>query len=159
MLQVPHVLQQDLEAYLTRLFPTEEDSVIEEHLSKCKRCVDKLTHWDGFSSSPMHERPGPDSHEEKRRAHRFATNSSAVLQVLNPFSVEHLDIYIADVCKDGMRVKVPIAVQRGSLVKVRIKKCLFLGEAGYCELSSDSFFHVGIKLHELGRPVSSRSLG
>lgn len=159
MLQVPHVLPRDLEAYLTRLFPTEEDSVVEGHLSKCKRCVDRLTHWDDFSSS-LHEIPGiPDGYKEKRRNPRFATNSSAVLQVLNPFSVGHLEIYIADVCNDGMRLKVPIAVQRGSLVKVRIKKYLFFGEAGYCEPSSDSFFHVGIKLHERGRLVSSKSLG
>jgi hypothetical protein len=158
MLQVPHVLQQDLEAYLTRLIPTEDDSVIEEHLSKCKSCVARLTHWDDFSST-LHEVPGfPDGYKEKRRNPRFATYGSAVLQILNPFSVEHLEIYISDVCKEGMRLKVPIGVQRGSLVKVRIKKCLFFGEAGYCEPTSDSLFYVGVKLHEHGRLVSSRSL-
>lgn len=159
MLQVPHILQHDLEAYLTSLFPTEVDSVIEEHLSKCRRCVARLTHLDDFSSA-LHEIPGlPDGYKEKRRYPRFATNSSAVLQVLNPFSVDHLEVYISDVCTDGMRLKVPICVQRGSLVKVRIKKCLFFGEAGYCEATSDGLFYVGVKLHEHGRLVSSGPFG
>src|ERR1019366_9426652 len=117
-----HVLQHDLQSYLTRLLPTENDSGTECHLSGCKPCVARLTHWVDFSAT-LREIPAlrPNGKREQRRNPRFATNGSGVLQILNPFSVEYLEVNISDVSKDGMRLHVPMSVGRGSLVKVRMK--------------------------------------
>ena len=134
MLQPVHVLQQDLQTYLTRLLPTGSDSGTERHLSGCKPCVARLTHWADFSAT-LCEIPAlrPNGKREQRRNPRFATNGSGVLQILNPFSVEYLEVNISDISKEGMRLHVPVSVGRGSLVKVRMMTSLFFGEARYCE--------------------------
>jgi hypothetical protein len=158
MPQAVHVLQQDLQTYLTRLLPTGNDSGTERHLSGCEPCVARLTHWVDFSAT-LRERPTvmPDGNKDKRRNPRFPTNGSGVLQILNPFSVEYLDVTISDVSKEGMRLHVPISVARGSLVKVRLKTSLFFGEARYCEPAPDNFFYVGVQLHDFFAAVSTSS--
>ena len=161
MIQIPHVSQQDLEMYLTRLLPPENDCVVEYHLAACRRCAVRLTQWDDFSV-PLREIPSilPDGSKENRRNPRFATDGSGVLQILNPFSVAHLQVKISDVSTEGMRLNVPTRVERGSRVKVEVKNSLFFGEVRYCEPAPDSFFYVGVKLHEFRAHVSpsSRSL-
>ncbi len=158
MLQVVHVLRHDLEMYLSRLRPTECDSVTEHHLSRCEACVVRLTNWADFSAPLFETALHPDGNKEQRRNPRFATNDTGLLQILNPFSVESLEIQISDVSKEGMRLHVPFRVERGSLVKVRMKNSLFFGEARYCEpAGTDDFFYVGVKLHKFVPAVSTAS--
>jgi hypothetical protein len=149
MIQIPHVSQQDLETYLTRLLPPENDWAVENHLATCRRCAARLTQWDNFSEA-LREMPSvrPDGSKENRRSPRFAPNGSGVLQVLNPFSVERLQVNISDVSREGMRLNVPTRVERGSLLKVNLENSLFFGEARYCEPAPDCVFYVGVRLHE-----------
>jgi hypothetical protein len=158
MLDAVHVLQHDLQTYLTRILPTGSDSGTERHLSGCEPCVARLTHWADFSAT-LRGIPTvlPDGNRDKRRNPRFATNDSGVLQILNPFSVEYLEVKISDVSKEGMRLHVPMSVGRGSLVKVRMRTSLFFGEARYCEPAPDGFFNVGVQLHDFLAAVSISS--
>jgi hypothetical protein len=158
MFQVVHVVQHDLETYLSRLRPAESDSVTERHLSGCEPCVARLTNWADFSATLFETALRPDGNKEQRCHPRFATNDTGVLQILNPFSVESLEIQISDVSKEGMRLHVPMSVERGSLIKVRMKNSLFFGEVRHCELAgTDDFFYVGVKLHKFVAAVSTAS--
>jgi hypothetical protein len=148
MPQVSHVLHQDLELYLTSLSPTEDGSRTERHLSDCEPCVARLTHWADFSATLREMSTHLPDGREKRQHRRFPTNDSGVLQILNPFSVEYSDILIVDVSRNGMRVRGRMLVERGSLVKVRVKTSLFFGEVRYCESVSDGTFHVGLQLQD-----------
>jgi hypothetical protein len=154
MSEVVHVLQQELQTYLTKLFPNESDSLTEGHLSNCNSCVARLTEWDEFFET-LREMPPvrPDGKREQRRNPRFATDGSGVLQILNPFSVEFSAVRITDVSKDGMRIHIATPVQRGSFVKVRMKTSLFFGKSRYCEPAPDGFFYVGIHLHDFFAPL------
>jgi hypothetical protein len=154
MSEVVHVLQHELQTYLTKLFPNESDSLTEGHLSNCNPCVARLTEWDDFSEALREMQAArPDGKREQRRNPRFATDGSGVLQILNPFSVEFSAVRITDVSKDGMRVHIATPVQRGSHVKVRMRTSLFFGESRYCEPAADGFFYVGIHLHEFFAPL------
>src|ERR1700736_482974 len=114
MIQIPHVSQQDLETYLTGLLPPENDWTVENHLATCRRCASRLTQWDNFSQA-LRESPSvrPDGGKENRRNPRFSPKASCVLQVLNPFSVERLQVNISEVSKEGMRLNVPLRVEPG----------------------------------------------
>jgi hypothetical protein len=157
MPHIGHVLHQDLESYLTSLSPAENGSVTERHLSECERCVARLTHWADFSAT-LREIPTvlPDG-KEKRWHRRFATSGSGVLQILNPFSVEYSANRIVDVSRNGMRLRGPVRVECGSLVKVRVKTSLFFGEARYCDSAPDGSFYVGVQLQDFfaALPTSS----
>jgi hypothetical protein len=144
-----HVLQRDLQTYLARVIPLQTDTITERHLRDCKPCVARLTEWADFSSTLKKlSAVLADESRERRRDPRFTTDSIGRLQVLNPFSAEYLEVNISDVSKAGLRLVVPSRVPRGSLLKVTINKSLFVGEARYCEPSSNSAFHVGVRLHD-----------
>jgi len=151
--QIAHVSQKDLEAYLTRLVPTENDSLTELHLTICKSCVARLTHWTDFSAT-LHalSTRGGETHDEKRRDPRFPTNGSGVLQLLNPFSIGQLQVHISDVSKNGMRLNVAVRLNRDSIVKVKINDLIVFGEARYCNITSDGFA-VGIQLFDFSASI------
>ena len=151
MPHVEHVLHEDLELYLASISPTENGSVTECHLSHCEPCVARLTQWADFSAT-LREIPTllPDG-REKRWHRRFATSGSGVLQILNPFAAEYSDIQIVDVSRNGMRLRGPMRVERGSLVKVRVKASLFFGEVRYCDAAPDGSFFVGVQLQDYFR--------
>jgi hypothetical protein len=53
------------------------------------------------------------SGREKRSEPRFATNDTAVFQILNPFSEESWHIRVLDVSKNGLRICIAMAPLRG----------------------------------------------
>jgi len=151
MIQIPHVSQEDLEGYLTGLLPPLNHCAVEYHLAGCRRCAVRLTHWEDFSEALREISPRPDGSKKNRRNPRFSTNGSCVLQVLNPFSGERLQVTISEVSKEGMRLIVTARVEPGSRVRVNIQNSLVFGEARYCEPAPDCMFCVGVQLHEFSR--------
>jgi hypothetical protein len=149
MIQIPHLSQQDLEMYLTRLLPPENGCAVENHLAACRRCAVRLTQWDDFSEA-LREIPSvrPDGSKENRRNPRFSPNGSCVLQILNPFSVAYLQVTISDVSMEGMRLNVPTRVEPGSRLRVVVNNSIFFGDARYCESGPGNLFYIGVKLHE-----------
>jgi hypothetical protein len=150
---IAHVSQKDLEKYLARLLPTENDSLTEQHLSTCKSCVARLTHWTDFSATlhALSTRRG-EAHEEKRRDPRFPTNGTGILQLLNPFFIEQLQVHISDVSMNGMGLNVAVPVNQGAIVKIKIKDLIAFGEARYSKIAPDGFA-VGIQLFDFSASI------
>jgi hypothetical protein len=151
--QIAHVSQKGLEKYLARLLPTENDSLTEQHLSTCKSCVARLTHWTDFSAT-LHalSTRGGESHEEKRRDPTFPTNGTGILQLLNPFFIEQLQVHISDVSKNGMGLNVAVPINQGSIVKVKVNELIVFGEARYSKIAAEGFA-VGIQLFDFSASI------
>jgi hypothetical protein len=149
-----HVCEQDFELSLTRVIPNTKDRVIAAHLCGCKACVAKLSTAKGVFCNRTQ---GSAKHaSERRHYHRFPTHDSAVLQIVNPFSVERFDIRLVDISKNGLGLHVHTGVIPGALVQVRIKDYIAFGESRYCLPAAGGFF-VGIQIHDYISLESVRS--
>jgi hypothetical protein len=140
-----HVCEEDLELYPTEFLPNGKDSVIEAYLGEHESCVVKLSTAGNFLRK--RDRLSAKQLQDKRRDHRFITNDSAVLQIMNPLLDAISDVRIRDVSKNGLRLHVASGVMVGSAVKVRMKDYIAFGVVRYCIPSTEGFF-VGVQVHE-----------
>jgi hypothetical protein len=132
--------------FLTHLLRNDTCSTIGTQLVECNPCIIEMGPPDSALPPKTNPRAKRDRNE-KRREHRFVTNESAVLQVTNPLSHEHLEVRLLDVSKNGLRLFVQVDVLPGSHVMVRMKDNLAFGEARYCVTAPEGFF-VGVKLSD-----------
>jgi len=85
---------------------------------------------------------------EKRREPRFASESAISLQVLRPLSFDRLAGRICNVSRSGVAVILKRALDRGSLIQVRVGAIVLLGEVRHCARSGDEFT-IGVLLEDI----------
>jgi hypothetical protein len=146
-----HVCEQDFALFLTRVVPNGKDMT---HLCGCKACVAKLTTEEGVLCNRA--QGSAKRADERRHDHRFVTQDFAVLQIVNPFSVERFNIRLVDISKNGLGLHMQTGLIPGSLVQLRIKDYIAFGESRYCLPAATGFF-VGIQIHDYISLKSVRS--
>jgi hypothetical protein len=141
--------EREFERFLSGFLRHGRELIPQAHLIEGELCVGSLSKSDDFLCEPEALSANQAIHDrrEKRREHRLATNAWAVLQILSPFSDEHLDVRILNVSKNGVGLYTPTGVMPGSLLKVRLKDYLAFGEARYCRPAAEGF-SVGVQLHD-----------
>jgi hypothetical protein len=146
-----HVSDEDLELYLLARLPSHQLSVVELHLTTCTSCTSKLSDLAGFtfrvlrlSSRQLGGYGGP----EKRREHRIPADEPAQMQAFSPFSPAKINVQITDVSRNGLKVRTPQIVDRGTVVQVRIKEAILLGEVRYC-IAAGTEFDAGIQIQDV----------
>jgi hypothetical protein len=92
---------------------------------------------------------GKTKSEEKyeRSEPRFITGDDATFQELSPLSLDHQKVKIVDVSKNGLGILAPKSVMVGTIVQVRIKSAVELGEARHCSAQGDKGYLIGLRLH------------
>ena len=114
-----HVGARDLELYLLDRLEKGRATSLEAHLAGCGPCVQKLSSAGFFDQLVELSRKQADFNGvEKRRESRVSTYDSGVLQTINPFSPERLNIHILDVSKSGMKIGGPTNLMPGGSVKI-----------------------------------------
>jgi hypothetical protein len=142
--------EQDLELYLTGFFRGGKDSVLDAHIIERGTCViHSVKSGDDFIRGPAAPgfEPGTHNEREMRSERGFVTNDSALLQILSPFSEDHLRVCVVYVSKNGLGVHMPLSVMPGSRVKIKMKHYIAFGESRYCVVAPKGFL-VGIQLHD-----------
>ena len=86
---------------------------------------------------------------QKRSEPRFDTKGEAILQELHPLSLERRRIKIVNISKNGFGLVSPKAILPGTIVQLRIKDIVELGNVRYCSASVEGF-RVGVRLHSEG---------
>jgi hypothetical protein len=146
-----HVRDEDLELYLLERLEKSQTPTLESHLAECKVCAAKLSSVAFFDQFVQLSQKHADSARmEKRREPRIATDDAGVLQTINPFSPHHVHIRILDISKGGMRVSAPNSLERGTMVKVRLKGTISFGVVRHCRAVSGSY-QAGIQVYEASR--------
>ena len=145
--ELMHVRDENLERYvLGRLSPS-RFSTVRSHISKCRTCEDRL----------RKTVEGVGQAKERRREVRSRVDAPATRQKLDPGSPDRSDIRVLDVSKSGLRLGVPELIEPGTMVQIRLKNTVALGEVRYCCPVGDRF-HVGVQFTnvstttDLGRP-------
>jgi hypothetical protein len=145
-----HVPDEDLELYLLARLPVDQLSDVESHLTNCGSCMSRLSEMAGLAfrilrlSSRLRDYEGT----EKRREHRIPAEDHGKMQVFSPFSLEKIRVQIADISRNGLKVRTPRFVQRASIVQVQVKKAIILGEVRYC-IESGAEFDAGIQIQDV----------
>jgi len=70
------------------------------------------------------------------------------MRILNPIVAEWINVEVIDVSRGGLRVRTPVFLQAGTLIQVKIKRSIVLGEVRYC-VSADGGFHAGVQIQDL----------
>jgi hypothetical protein len=82
---------------------------------------------------------------ERRRQQRIPANEHAWCRVLNPLLEKALKVQMLDRSMDGLSVRTARSLSAGTLVQVRLKDSLVLGEVRYCVREGDAF-RIGIRI-------------
>jgi hypothetical protein len=143
-----HVYEQEFERYWTAFLWSEKDPR-EIDLSQYKPCLESLSKSDDCSCerSVLSMKQATQMGREQRSEPRFATNTPALLQVLNPFSDECWHVHVLNVSKNGLGLYMAVAPMPGSAVKVRMEDCVAFGNIRYSVRTTDGFL-VGVQLHD-----------
>jgi anti-sigma factor RsiW len=145
-----HLSDEDLELYLLARLPSDRLSFVEPHMTSCSSCasrlaeVAELTHRVLRLSRQLGEYGGV----EKRREHRIRCDDLSEMQTFSPFSPIRIPVQLADVSRNGLKVRTPQSVYRGTIVQVRTRGAIVLGEVRYC-VASGAEFDVGIQIQDV----------
>jgi hypothetical protein len=148
---VVHVLEADLALYLFGQLPSDRLSDVESHLSECSSCVSRIS---DLAEIPFRLAKLSKRHSnayqgvEKRREHRIPTNDPGQMQTFSPFSPAKITVQITDISRNGLRVHTPHFMGRGTVVQVRFRQAIILGEVRYC-VADGAEFDAGIQIQDV----------
>jgi|SRR5579871_180075 len=146
-----HVPDEDLELYLLARLPVHQLSAVESHLTNCGFCSSRLSELAGlgFRGLRLSNRlPGDYEGVEKRCEDRIPSDDSGQMLLVSPFSPVKIRIQITDVSRNGLKVRTSKFVDRGTIVQVRVKAAIILGEVRYC-VAAGPEFDAGIHIQDV----------
>jgi hypothetical protein len=147
---IMHISDEDLELFLLARLPVHRLSVVESHLPNCSACSSRLSEVAAltFRVRRLNRQFGKYEGAEKRREHRIPADDPGQMQTFSPFSPTKARIRIMDVSRNGLRVRTSQLVQRGTIVQVRIRDAVVLGEVRYC-VAAGAEFDAGIQIQDI----------
>jgi hypothetical protein len=141
-----HLSDEDLELYVLASLPVHQLSSLESHLTNCELCARRLAEAAALRSA--RQQPGDYKGVERRREDRILCDDSGQMQAFSPFSFEKLQVRIMDISRNGLKVRSPQLVGRGTIVQVLVPKAIILGEVRYC-VPAGSEFYAGIQIQDI----------
>ena len=144
-----HINDEHIELYALGQLDPEQTSTVESHLSDCQSCREQFSQAIG-SQLNLHQIGRTKSKGKYKRSEpRFSAGDQAFLQELSPLSFDRQTVKIVDLSRNGMGIVAPKSVFPGTIVQVRIKSAVELGEVRHCSASGDSGYRIGLRLHKL----------
>ena len=145
-----HISEDDLVLYLRGRVESERVSSIEQHLLECKTCRLQLSNCFGQRLA-LQRASGPKVDQtQKRTEPRFDTEGDGTLQELLPLSLDRHKVSIVNVSKNGLGLVSSKAILPGTIVQLRIKDIVELGNVRYCSAVDNDGFRIGVRLHGEG---------
>lgn len=140
-----HIHGADLELYLRGRLESECTSSVECHLLECIICRQHLFECLGqrLAFHPIRETTSEKAHE--RSEPRFNSQGEATLLEIHPLSLDRQNIKIVNVSKNGLGILSPKAIVPGTIVQLRIKDTVELGNVRYCAVSGNKEFQIGLR--------------
>lgn len=145
-----HVHEDDLELYLRGQIESARLSNIERHLLECIFCRKRLSDCIGQQAARRLLQGTKSEPAQKRSEERFNTEGEATLQELHPLSLHRQKVKIVNVSKNGLGLVSPQAILPGTIVQIRIKDTVELGNVRYCMALGQDSFRIGLRLNGEG---------
>jgi anti-sigma factor RsiW len=145
-----HMTTEDLELYVLGRLTEDRASVVARHLVECGSCGQLLDETREFVQQlrRLNERTSRDANWQERRRHpRLPTDDPAKLRVLQPVNLQTEDVQILDTSREGLRLRVPRALEAGALVQIRMKSLVVLAEVRHCRRVGE-VYHAGVAIQD-----------
>ena len=143
----PHFREEDYARFVLGQIPREEEALIESHLRACPGCAARLEE-SARQIAKHHPSASFPAQPDNRSEQRLPILQDAMLQALNPLSIDHIRAKMLDVSKNGLGIRIDRAIENGTLVQIRIGSVLILGEVRYSR-SDGTGFRVGIQIEDV----------
>ena len=140
-----HLHEDDLELYIRGRLEPRHTSTLESHLLGCEECQERFS-----QSLGLRQAYHPIGRQNHRSEPRFSAGDEAVLQELHPLCVDRWKVKIVDVSRNGLGLVAPKAIMPGTLVRVRIKDSVELGEVRHCQERAPNEYRIGLRLTSHG---------
>ena len=147
-MQSAHLSDDDLELYIRGGSLDTENS--EAHLDECPICREKLRDSALFmlDLATVRRYKWSSGDRDRRAEPRMLMRETASLRVLSPVPAGRSEVSVINLSKSGLMVRVPVPVEPGSIVQLRRKQVLVMGEVRYCLKVNDGF-HLGIVIQDM----------
>src|SRR5579863_8073531 len=145
-----HSQEDDLELYAHGRLEAQLIPAVESRLVGCVVCRQHLAECLERRVTRYQIQRAESEPTQKRAEERFSTEGEATLQELHPLSVERQKVKIVNISKNGLGVVSPKAILPGTVVQIRIKETVELGNVRYCSALDDDSFRIGLRLHGEG---------
>jgi hypothetical protein len=145
-----HVHQDDIELYLCGHLEPERISITESHLLGCDSCRQLLSKSLGLRLALRAIKTANSEAAQKRSEPRFDTAGEGTIQELHPLSLDRQKIKIVNISKNGVGILAQKAIFPGTIVQLRIKDSVELGNVRYCSVREGEGFRIGLRLHAEG---------
>jgi predicted anti-sigma-YlaC factor YlaD len=142
-----HIHEDDLELYLRGRLESERAMSVEQHLLECDTCREGLSVCLGHQIV-LHRLQGKSESPQKRSEPRFIAEGEAILQEIHPLSLDRQKVQIVNISKNGLGILSPKAILPGTVVQLRIKNHVELGNVRYCSALREDGFRLGLRLHD-----------
>jgi|SRR5665213_228620 len=142
-----HTNGSDLEMYVHGSMRPGQTSVVDAHLLKCPTCREHLSTHVGMQVADCAIGKAKLDQTNRRSEPRFHTGNDAILQELNPLSLDRQMVKIVDISKHGIGILAPHPVFPGTLVQIRVMKAFEIGEVRHCTALGDKGYRIGLRLH------------
>ena len=142
-----HIHEDDLELYVRGRLKAECTLSLEQHLPECDTCRERLSVCLGHQVA-LHFLHQKSESAQKRSEPRFGAKGEAILQELHPLSLDRQKVMIVNISKNGLGILSPKAILPGTLVQLRIKDRVELGDVRYCSAPGNDGFRLGLRLHD-----------
>ncbi len=86
----------------------------------------------------------------------FPSKDPGQMRTFSPVSRVKIQIQIIDISRSGLKVRTPQLVFRGTIVQVRVREAIILGEVRYC-VAAGTEFDAGIQIQDVVPTRSSRA--
>jgi hypothetical protein len=147
-----HLHEDDLEMYVRGRLEPGHVATLDSHLLECQACRARLTRCIGLQLM-LHpigatKSEGTKSEEKQKRSEpRFYTGDDAIFQQLSPLSLKRQVVRIVDISRNGLGLLASESALPGTIVQVRIKGTVEVGEVRYCSERGTEGYRIGLRLH------------
>ncbi len=128
-----HISEEQLNLLVQDKLPLGELLEIQEHLLECETCAIRLA--DSLASGQSLER---------RRHARSACDIAAHIYVLSP-AATGTEGRVVQTSEAGLKIRLPKALLVGSLVQIRTRHEIYMGEVRHCQ-NTIAGFEVGVRV-------------
>ena len=142
-----HTNVTDLESYVHGTMKSAQSSLVDAHMLKCFACREHLTTHVGTHLADCVIGEAKSDQMNRRSETRFHTGNDAIIQELNPLSLDRQMVKIVDISKNGIGILAPHPVFPGTLVQIRVMKAVEFGEVRHCSAVAGEGYRIGLRLH------------
>lgn len=137
-----HLTDEQLNLYARQQTSHHDDSIFSAHLAVCEACKSR------FLEIEFDMRDSPRSAiraDERRGAPRVPLHARGFMMRLNPLLAGRLPIHVLNVSAQGLKLHVPEALERGTMIQVCLPGTVLTAEVRYCAAVGTKF-QAGVRV-------------